>query len=86
MLAWDSITLAIIGTTIVLSKQAVLLGILQHEAGVRSPAIVMGVALPAALLSLWGVSDLLCDTLLLQRLVWCFFLHCPQQNLDGYCG
>jgi len=38
-LAWDLISLAIIG------KQAVLLGTLQHKAGVRSPAVVMGVAL-----------------------------------------
>jgi len=63
------IPLAIIGATAVLSKQAVLLGALQHEAGVKSSAVVVVVALPAALLSLWDVSDLLCDVLLLQRLV-----------------
>jgi len=84
MLARDLIPLAIMGATAVLSRQAVLLGVLHHEAVVRSPVVVVGVALPTALSSLWDVSDLVCDTLLLQRLVWFFFLHFLQLNFEGH--
>ena len=80
--AWVLIPPAIIGAIAVLSKQVVVLfsEALQCDAGVRSPLV--GVV-TSVFCSLLVPSEVLVVSLL-QRLVWCFFLHFLQRNLDGH--
>ena len=72
----------IIGATAVLSKQVVVLfsEVSQCDAGVTSPLV--GVVTSVFCSSLTPSEVLVVS--LLQRLVWCFFLHFLQQNLDGH--
>ena len=73
---------AIMGATAVLSKHVGFWGASAHDAGVRNPpVVVVGVLLEALFYSGVVTSS---DESWLQRLVWCFFLHFLQRNLDGH--
>ena len=79
--AWVLIPPAIIGATTVLSKHVVVLfsEALQCDAGVRSPLV--GVVTSVFCSSLTPSEVLVVS--LLQRLVWCFFLHFLQRTWMG---
>ena len=71
---------ATMGATAVLSRHVGVCGASEHDAGVRNPpVVVVGVSSEAFFFS--GVVPLV-GGLLLQRLVWCFFLHFLQRNFD----
>ena len=68
------------GATAVLSGHVGFWGASEHDAGVRNPPVVV-VGVSSEIFYFSGVMTLVGESLL-QRLVWCFFLHFLQQNLD----